>query len=152
MSVVRCITKLPVCRIEGTVVHGYRRGSTLLDCPTANICTDHIQDTIKDFKKGVYYGWASLHGVVYKMVANIGKNPSFGNEHVSVEVHLLHTFSQDFYDENLKVVILGSIRTESKFSSLEELKTAIHEDCGIAEKLLDDEEYSSFKSDSFLLG
>ena len=152
MSVVRCITKLPVCRIEGTVVHGFKRGSTLLDCPTANICTDHIQDAIKGFKKGVYYGWASLHGTVYKMVANIGVNPSFGNEHISVEVHLLHEFSQDFYDENLKVLILGSIRTESKFSSLDELKTAIHEDCGIAEKLLDDQEYSSYKSDSFFMG
>lgn len=133
------------------MVHGFKRGSTLLNCPTANICTDHVQNAIKDLKQGVYYGWASLNGAVYKMVANIGKNPSFGNEHISVEVHLLHEFSQDFYDENLKVLILGSIRTESKFSSLEELKTAIHEDCGIAEKLLDDIEYSSFKTDSFLL-
>ena len=150
MSVLRCITKLSPCRFEGIIVHGYKRGTTLLDCPTANICTDKIQDVIKGFKMGVYYGWASLHGVVYKMVANIGRNPSFGNEYVSVEVHLLHKFDEDFYDETLKVLILGSIRTESKFSSLEELKKAIHEDCGIAESLLDQAEYAPFETDSFL--
>ena len=120
-------------------MHGYKRGTTLLDCPTANICTDKIQDVIKGFKMGVYYGWASF-----------GRNPSFGNEYVSVEVHLLHKFDEDFYDETLKVLILGSIRTESKFSSLEELKKAIHEDCGIAESLLDQAEYAPFETDSFL--
>lgn len=100
---------------------------------------------------GVYFGWASLRGEVYKMVANIGKNPSFGNDFMTVEVHLLHKFNHDFYDEQLKVVILGSIRTENKFNSLNELKVAIHEDCHIAESLLDEKIYSGFKYDAFLL-
>ena len=85
------------------------------------------------------------------MVANIGKNPSFGNDLMTVEVHLLHKFNHDFYDEQLKVVILGSIRTENKFNSLNELKVAIHEDCHIAESLLDEKIYSGFKCDAFLL-
>ena len=85
------------------------------------------------------------------MVANIGRNPSFDNEEVSVEVHLLHSFDNDFYDEHLKVLVLGSIRTESKFSSLEGLKEAIHEDCRIAEQVLEEEQYSVYRNDSFLL-
>ena len=151
MSVVRCITKLDPVRLEGVIVHGFKRGSTLLDCPTANVCTKGIQDLICDFKVGVYFGWTSLRGVVYKMVANIGRNPSFDNEEVSVEVHLLHSFDKDFYDEHLKVLVLGSIRTESKFSSLEGLKEAIHEDCRIAEQVLEEEQYSVYRNDSFLL-
>lgn len=148
MSVVRCITPLEPVFIEGHVVHGFKRGSTLLNCPTANVCTDEIQDKIQHFKRGVYFGWASLKGIVYKMIANIGKNPSFGNDEVSVEVHILHQFDEDFYDENLKVLILGSIRTETKFTSLEELKKTIHEDCGIAEELLNNQEYRSFQMNS----
>lgn len=151
MSVVRCITRLEPCYIQGVVLHGFRRGTTLLDCPTANLPTENIQNRIQHFKMGVYFGWASLRGEVYKMVANIGKNPSFGNAFMTVEVHLLHTFNHDFYDEELRVVILGSIRTENKFNSLEELKTAIHEDCRIAESLLEEEAYSGFKHDAFLL-
>ena len=145
MSVVRCITNLSPVFIEGCVVHGFKRGSTLLDCPTANVCTDQLQDKIHHFKMGVYFGWAKLKGEVFKMIANIGKNPSFGNDKVSVEVHLLHRFDEDFYDENLQVLIVGSIRTETKFTSLEELKRTIHEDCNIAEGLLDEEQYLSFR-------
>lgn len=29
---------------------------------------------------GVYFGWAQVHGVVYKMVMSLGKNPYFNNE------------------------------------------------------------------------
>ena len=151
MSIARCITKLDPVRLEGVVVHGFKRGTTLLDCPTANVCPDSIQDKIRGFRMGVYFGWASLRGIVYKMVANIGKNPSFDNGVVSVEVHLLHQFDHDFYDDTLKVLILGSIRTESKFSSLSELKEAIHEDCRIADHLLSEEQYSRYQSDRYLL-
>ena len=126
-------------------MHGFKRGSTLLGCPTSNVCTEQLQDKIQHFKMGVYFGWAKLKDEVFKMIANIGKNPSFGNDKVSVEVHLLHQFDEDFYDENLQVLIVGSIRTETKFTSLEELKRTIHEDCKIAEGLLDEEQYLSFR-------
>lgn len=149
MSVLRCITKIDPIRIEGVVLHGFRRGSSLLDCPTANLAADLLQNKIGHLKLGVYYGWASLHGTVYKMVANIGKNPSFANEYVTVEVHLLHKFEEDFYDETLRVLILGSIRTESRFNSLDQLKTAIHKDCSIAEDLLEQTEYKHFRNDSY---
>lgn len=151
MSVVRCITKIDPIRIEGIVIHGFRRGSSLLNCPTANLAADLLQEKINHLKLGVYYGWASLHGKVYKMVANIGKNPSFDNKYVTVEVHLLHTFEEDFYDACLRVILLGSIRTESRFNSLEELKVAIHKDCDIAQDLLDDSDYSCYQNDSYLL-
>ena len=49
------------------------------------------------------------------------------------------------------MLVLGSIRTESKFSSLEGLKEAIHEDCRIAEQVLEEEQYSVYRNDSFLL-
>ena len=151
MNVARCITRLDPCYIRGEVLHGFQRGRTLLDCPTANLPTGDIQNRIRHFKMGVYFGWASLRGDVYKMVANIGKNPSFGNDYVTVEVHLLHKFDYDFYDEELKVVIVGSIRTETKFTSLDDLKTAIHRDCDIAETLLDEADYAAFKRDAFLI-
>ena len=149
MSITRCIQRINPIRIEGVVVHGFRRGSTLLNCPTANLASEPLQGEIKHLKLGVYFGWCSLRGIVYKMVANIGKNPSFNNEHVTVEVHLLHHFEEDFYDESLRVLILGSIRTESKFNSLDELKEAIHKDCDIANGLLDEESVAEYQHDSY---
>ena len=152
MSIARCIQRIDPIRLEGVVIHGFRRGSTLLNCPTANLAADLLQSKINHLKLGVYFGWCSLRGVVYKMVANIGKNPSFNNEYVTVEVHLLHQFEEDFYDESLRVLILGSIRTESKFNSLEELKEAIHTDCGIANGLLDEKDVAEYQHYSFFKG
>ena len=72
-------------QIKGEVVHGMNRGGKLLGFPTANI---KLVDELFP-KNGVYAIWVELAGKVHQGVANIGKNPTFGNDALSVEAHLL---------------------------------------------------------------
>ncbi|KAL0118571.1 hypothetical protein PUN28_009321 [Cardiocondyla obscurior] len=103
---------------RGSIVKGFGRGSKELGIPTANLLESVISSLPKELNTGIYYGWASLRGEVYKMVASIGWNPYYKNEKKSLEVHLIHTFPEDFYGEELKVIITGYIRPEKDFSSL----------------------------------
>mmetsp|Transcript_752 Transcript_752/g.2500 ORF Transcript_752/g.2500 Transcript_752/m.2500 type:complete len:231 (+) Transcript_752:1321-2013(+) len=51
--------KFPL-QINSHVIPGYKRGSKLLGCPTANLhIDDNIQQIIKDWN-GVYVGWAKV--------------------------------------------------------------------------------------------
>eukprot|EP00871_Galdieria_phlegrea_P004209 jgi/Galph1/478/GphlegSOOS_G5165.1 len=120
--------------LEGSVLHGYQRGGKLLDCATANISSEHYQHLLESLECGIYFGWATLNRVppVYKAVISIGWNPVFNNTEKSIEAHLLTTFKNDFYDQHLRLLILGFIRKEAKFPSVEVLKQAIAEDKQVA--------------------
>jgi len=50
----------------------------------ANLPESVINTLPKDLNTGIYYGWASLHGRVHKMVASIGWNPYYKNEKKSM--------------------------------------------------------------------
>jgi riboflavin kinase/FMN adenylyltransferase len=68
-----------------------------------------------------------VNGVEYKALANIGTNPTVGNDHLSLEVHLLD-FHGDLYDKALTISFQSFLREEKKFASLSELKSQIAED------------------------
>lgn len=56
------------------------------------------------------------------MVMSIGFNPFYGNKVRSAEVHVLHGFKgRDFYGCEMRVVVLGFIRREFDYESLEAL-------------------------------
>jgi len=48
----------------------------------------------KDLSTGIYYGWASLHGEVYKMVASIGWNPYYKNEKKSMVQKIISRYKR----------------------------------------------------------
>jgi FAD synthase len=100
---------------------------------------------------GVYIGWAGLanHGV-YKMVMNIGWSPYFNNAEKTVEPWLLHDFAENFYGVELRLVVVGYIRPEANFVSLEALVERIHEDGRIAKAALDMTPYSQYAEDPYL--
>jgi riboflavin kinase/FMN adenylyltransferase len=54
-----------------------------------------------------------------------------GNDHLSLEVHLLD-FQGDLYDQQLTISFLHFLREERKFASLDELKKQIAEDIKIS--------------------
>ncbi|KAJ0568925.1 putative riboflavin kinase [Helianthus annuus] len=60
------------------------------------------------------------------MVMSIGWNPYFDNTEKTIEPWLLHKFDEDFYGEELHLVIVGYIRPEvcfiNHFCSLSSLK------------------------------
>ncbi|CAN1129047.1 Bifunctional riboflavin kinase/FMN phosphatase [Linum perenne] len=139
-------------RIGGPVIRGYGRGSKVLGIPTGNLSTEGYSDLLAQHPSGVYFGWARLSTRgVYKMSMSIGWNPYFNNTEKTIEPWLLHEFDEDFYDEDLSLVIVGYIRPESNFDMLESLIEKIHEDGRIAEKALDIVPlYSKYKHDPYL--
>ncbi|CAN1854395.1 Bifunctional riboflavin kinase/FMN phosphatase [Linum perenne] len=132
--------------IGGPVIKGYGRGSKVLGIPTG------YSDLLAQHPSGVYFGWAGLSTRgVYKMAMSIGWNPYFNNTEKTIEPWLLHEFDEDFYGEDLRLVIVGYIRPEANFETLESLIEKIHEDGRIAEKALDLLPlYSEYKHDPYL--
>ena len=109
--------------ISGVVEHGNAIGATL-GFPTANIrLNSHKQLPAS----GVYAVLAHVGGVEYKALANIGTNPTVGNDYLSLEVHLLD-FQGDLYSKQLTIAFCSFLREERKFGSLEELQQQIAED------------------------
>lgn len=109
--------------VSGVVEHGNAIGATL-GFPTANIRLNSAKQLPAS---GVYSVVAQVNGVEYKALANIGTNPTVGNDHLSLEVHLID-FQGDLYDQPLTISFLSFLREEKKFASLDELKLQIAED------------------------
>ena len=109
--------------IIGKVEHGEKRGRQL-GFSTANISLgDHISP-----KHGVYACKLNIDGVGYTAVANIGIKPTFENSKELLELHIFD-FKQDIYGKTLEVELVDYIRDEIKFSSFEQLKSQIENDC-----------------------
>ncbi|WP_027721611.1 bifunctional riboflavin kinase/FAD synthetase [Maridesulfovibrio zosterae] len=118
-------------QVRGEVVHGMNRGGRLLGFPTANI---KLEDELFP-KKGVYAIRVEVDGDVRPGVANIGKNPTFGNDALSVEAHIFD-FSENIYGKNIRVHFIQRIRSERKFNGLDELKERIAIDIELAKSIL----------------
>ena len=148
--------------MEGNVVTGFGRGSKQLGVPTANIPPDSLGDRLHSLPAGVYFGWVRLldpshssptdDGEVHRMVMNIGRRPTFNDAHpeTTVELHVLHTFAEDFYGKKLRAVATGFIRPEVKFSGIQELLSRIKADIGTAKTHLESDFHKVYASDSFL--
>ncbi|GAK56901.1 riboflavin biosynthesis protein RibF [Candidatus Vecturithrix granuli] len=109
--------------IDGRVISGVRRGSTLLGYPTANI--EILHELIP--KRGVYICRVLWKTYSYSAVVNIGVNPTFHHQHTSVEAHLLD-FQGNLYGERLKVIFLKRIRDEISFPDHNALAAQIAQD------------------------
>ena len=117
--------------VEGQVIHGKDRGAKLLGFPTANL---KLENEVHP-ATGVYAIWAQHDGDIIPGVANIGYNPTFGNDELSIEAHLLD-FSGDIYEHELQVHFVQRLRGEKKFSGVEELVARIQEDIALARNIL----------------
>jgi riboflavin kinase/FMN adenylyltransferase len=118
-----------LCRpyvVSGRVIPGAARGRKL-GFPTANV--EFVQELLP--LPGVYVIDAAVGGVVRRGVANVGFNPTFGENSLGVEVHLLD-FAGDLYGQDMAVRFRDRIRDERKFKSVEELVRQIEKDVGYA--------------------
>lgn len=109
--------------IEGNVVEGEQNGRKM-GIPTANVDYD-INMALP--KAGVYAGITYVNGRRLKSVINVGKNPTFGAEKLTVESHILD-FDEDIYGEYIRVSFAKRLRGDIKFDSMEELKNQIQHD------------------------
>lgn len=147
-------------RLSGPVVKGFGRGSKELQIPTANIPIEGLKvGGCESIESGVYYGFAGLElhdehtkkkGVVFPMVMSIGWNPFYKNTVRSVEVHIMHSFPEDFYGVRMNIVILGFIRPEYDYVSKEALIEDIKMDIRVGVNSLERAGYMIYKGDEYL--
>jgi riboflavin kinase / FMN adenylyltransferase len=116
-------------RVRGTVAAGQRRGATL-GFPTANL--EKIVTVIP--ADGVYAVRVEAAGQVWAGAANVGPNPTFGEQARKVEVHLIG-FQGDLYGQTLAVDFIDRLRDTRPFGSADELVAQLRQDVEQAGRL-----------------
>lgn len=154
---------------QASIIAGFGRGSSELGIPTANI---PINTELNKLEPGIYYGWCKLipltaqcdeikkrvdgkdvlfnHGNeltneekdIFPMVMSIGWNPYYHNKDKTAEVHIIHKFHENFYGSKIEYVVLGYIRPELNFNSIDELIDTINSDIEYAKLKLKSDELS----------
>ena len=86
---------------------------------------------------GVYATTATIDGLAYPSITNIGTRPTFesGEENV-IETHVLD-FEKDLYGANVRLGFVQRLRDEKKFDGIDALKAQIHADRARAKDLFD---------------
>jgi riboflavin kinase/FMN adenylyltransferase len=102
--------------VSGEVIHGEKRGREL-GFPTANIRLDPACG----LKHGIYAVRMAAAGKRYDGVASFGIRPMFDAGAPLLEVFLFD-FDGDLYGQSVDVAIIGWIRPEQKFASIDDLK------------------------------
>ena len=116
--------------LTGTVVRGFQRGQTI-GFPTANLEVAETKLIPAEGVYGVVCEWGGQH---YRAMVNIGKNPTFKNDQMTIEANLLG-FSGDLYGESLRLYFLHRLRDELTFGSVEELKAQLQKDQKSTERM-----------------
>lgn len=122
-----------------------------LGIPTANLAESAIPKLLEHAESGIYYGLAAIEGsrTVYNMVMSVGWNPYYKNTVRSAEIHIMHEFDSDFYGKSMKVIVIGFIRPEYNYTSLESLVEDIREDINVARRSLSRPAYQKYRKDEF---
>jgi riboflavin kinase/FMN adenylyltransferase len=110
-------------RVEGVVVHGYRRGRSL-GFPTANIATPPYTALPAD---GVYAGLFVIGGRRLPAAISVGSNPTFSGTVRTVEAYVLDV-DEDFYGHEVGVDFVARLRGQERYDDLDELVAAIQAD------------------------
>lgn len=114
----------------GPVVHGYKTGRGI-GFPTANLDTSRVQIPAT----GVYAVQVKFKNQTFDGVANIGYNPTFNRDRLSVEVHIFD-FNQQIYGRHIELAFIGRIRGEKSFASADDLVKQIKSDIETARSIL----------------
>ncbi len=122
--------------IEGKVLSGFQNGRKMA-IPTANV--EYDINAVSP-KNGVYAALTVVEEKAYKSVVNIGDNPTFNADKITVESHILD-FDGDLYGKTIKVELLEYLRPDKKFESIDELKKQIEQDIKTAIDVIEKEEY-----------
>jgi riboflavin kinase/FMN adenylyltransferase len=119
--------------LRGEVIVGDRRGRSI-GFPTANVLPD---PTVIVPGRGVYAGFVRVGKDVYAACTNVGVAPTFERGEGRVEAHLLD-FEGDLYGLVVDVSFVWRIRSEKRFSGVDELKAQIARDVEEARRITND--------------
>ena len=115
--------------VDGTVVAGRRRGREI-GFPTANLQTDN--ELIPP--NGVYATTSTIDGIVHAGITNVGVRPTFGENELTVETHLLK-YSGDLYGRRVRLGFVQRVRDERQFPDVDALREQIEADRRVADRL-----------------
>jgi riboflavin kinase/FMN adenylyltransferase len=118
--------------IDGTVVHGEALGRKI-GFPTANLASQN--ECVP--AHGIYATLAIIDGVHHRAVTSIGVRPTVSDEtRVTVETFVLDG-EHELYGRTMRLAFIQWLRPELKFDTLDQLRTAIADDCAQARALFD---------------
>ena len=117
-------------RITGTVITGAKRGRTI-GFPTANL--GDVPTVLPG--NGVYAVRAIVADKTYPAAANVGPNPTFGEDARKVEIHLID-FSGDAYGQPMSVDFVAKLRDTRPFGGANELIAQLKKDVEHASRVL----------------
>ncbi|MGH7168665.1 MAG: bifunctional riboflavin kinase/FAD synthetase [Gemmataceae bacterium] len=120
-------------RLHGLVGRGQRRGQQL-GFPTANL--EQMRTLVPG--EGVYAVRVPHEGKIWLGAANIGPNPTFGENARKVEIHLIG-FQGDLYGQPLAVDFVERLRDTRSFKSVAELIEQLRRDIEQARRIAKDE-------------
>ncbi|HSN59688.1 MAG TPA: riboflavin kinase, partial [Ferruginibacter sp.] len=111
---------------SGKVILGNQLGRTI-GFPTANLLIEDEKKLVP--ANGVYAVEVVLKGreKTYKGMMNIGLRPTVDGSTRMIEVNIFD-FDEMIYGSSLKVILVKHLRSEVKFTGLEELKTQLAKD------------------------
>ena len=109
-------------RIRGVVTHGMARGAQL-GFPTANL--DAIDTLVPG--KGVYAGRTWIDQRSHWSAIHIGPNPTFGENCLKVESHILD-FDGSLYGQAIEVDFISRLRDILNFGSRDQLQQQLQKD------------------------
>lgn len=118
--------------IEGTVVHGAKRGRAI-GIPTANIAP--TSDLV--IAPGIYAVTLGVEGgAPMPAVASLGTNPTFVDQGgLVLEVHVLD-WDGDLYDQKVRTTFVARLRDEAKYEGIDALLVQIRRDIDDTRRLL----------------
>ncbi|RMZ81692.1 hypothetical protein DV737_g2391, partial [Chaetothyriales sp. CBS 132003] len=135
-------------KLSGPVIKGFGRGSRELGIPTANIPPTGLADH-PDLTTGVYFGFVGLHLAPHTVQS--ADNSKLTLSSPSSEIHILHHFPHyNFYYSPLNLLILGFIRPEYDYESLDALVSDIKTDCHVARRSLERPNWKKWRQDDWL--
>ncbi len=120
-------------RLSGLVGTGQRRGQKL-GFPTANL--EQVRTLIPG--DGVYAVRVPHEGKKWPGAANVGPNPTFGENARKVEIHLIG-FQGDLYGKPLAVDFLERLRDTLPFKNITELVEQLRRDIDQARRIAGEE-------------
>jgi riboflavin kinase/FMN adenylyltransferase len=115
-------------RIRGIVTHGAGRGAKI-GFPTANLAGI---DTLLP-APGVYAGRAWVGGEGWPAAINLGTSPTFGDESIRVEVHLIGD-DESLYGQPMEVDFVARLRDIRPFPSVDALVEQLRIDVAEAKR------------------
>jgi len=115
--------------VEGAVISGDRRGREL-GYPTANFSLP----ANSGLAQGVYAVRIRLGNRLLDGVASYGK-PMFDNTQPPFEAHIFD-FDEDIYGSHIEVALIGQLRGQSTFDSLDALITQMDADSAAARRMI----------------